>query len=304
MKKRIITLIGIIGMYLVGVAGVRAQSLSLSISPPILEVMIKPGKSVTQVYKIANNGEAMVTTLKLVEMTEVGIKEDPSFVAENWITVATSELIFNRPFLLPAKVEKQLIIRINPPLGTKEQDYYRAIVLTTSPPPAEGTSISSFSQQLASPLLIRVTSTGLLAKSTQITKFDLPTLLDSFTPLKLNIEVKNTGSTYFRPIGKITLTGLVGKGEYTLAPVVLLVDQTRKLLTENQLGTTVSPPTLSLSGFFLGKYQVGADFTLDEGTIRVTQTKTFYALPWKAGVGIVAVAILMLIIKRKRQIKP
>ncbi len=43
-----------------------AQSLSLSISPPLLEVVIKPGKSILVAYNIQNSGDPVVLTPKVV----------------------------------------------------------------------------------------------------------------------------------------------------------------------------------------------------------------------------------------------
>ena len=59
--------------------------------------------------------------------------------------------------------------------------------------------------------------------------------------------------------------------------------------------------TLYLPGFYLGKYQLEVAFTLDEGTIKTSQTKTFYAIPWKAILGILLAAVLVYIMKRKRK---
>ncbi|MBI3955038.1 hypothetical protein HY338_01230, partial [Candidatus Gottesmanbacteria bacterium] len=34
-------------------------------------------------------------------------------------------------------------------------------------------------------------------------------------------------------------------------------------------------------GFYLGKYNVNISFILDDTKIKIEQSKTFYALPWK-----------------------
>ncbi len=38
-------------------APTQAQTISLDLYPPLLEVTLQPGKSITQVYKITNNSE-------------------------------------------------------------------------------------------------------------------------------------------------------------------------------------------------------------------------------------------------------
>ncbi|MBI4990993.1 hypothetical protein HZB96_02755 [Candidatus Gottesmanbacteria bacterium] len=289
----------------------NAQSLVLSLSPPLLEVMIKPGKSITQVYKITNEGDPVVVTAKVGEFTEDGIKIDqepaPSvsegFVPEKWISLLNTDISFNRPFILNAKEERQLIVRISPPKETAEKDYYRAIQFSTSPNPPSESSQTSVTENIGSPILITITSSGFMARGAQITQFQLPRIIDSFDALISDIYIKNTGNTFFHPVGKVTLTGPIGRGSFAIVPHVILTGQTKKLLTEDSLsfGDTNS---LKLPGFFLGKYKLELDFTLDEGTIRVNQSKNFYAIPWKAGmiliIGVIGVIWVMRILKKRR----
>lgn len=293
MKK--ITIIIVIAVITVIFMGVRqladAQGLSLSLAPPLLEVLIKPGKSITQSYKIVNESDPVIVEFKIMELTENGIKNDPEFLPEKWINTINTDISLNKPFLLKNKEERQLILRINPPTGTPEKDYYRVLTVTTRPNPIAETSQSSLSQTLGSPLLITISSTGLIPKGAQIAKFQLPTIIDSFDPLMFYIDVKNTGKTYFRPVGKITLTGQFGKGTYNLSPNIILSGQTRRLTTEITSENEEPPTTLKLPGLYLGKYNLSVDFTLDESKMKLTESKTFYAVPWK---GILILGIVLL----------
>lgn len=275
---------------------VLAQSLSLSISPPILEVFIKPGKSITQVYKLTNDGDPVIVTPGLLELTEFGIKEDKKFIPEKWISIINTDLAFGQPFLLAPKKTKQIILKVNPPKDLPEKDYLRALVFSTKPNPAGETSQSSISQNLATPLLITVTSMGALPKGAQIEKFILPKLIDSFGPLEANIEVKNTGKTYFRPNGKITLNGPIGKGSFPIIPKIIFAGQTKKIFAEKN--SKLGQKTLSLSGFFLGKYNLEVNFKLDQEGETISATKTFYAVPYKAGEVILSIMILLYILRK------
>ena len=305
MKKIIKITVIIIITIITGLGWVHsasAQSLSLSVSPPILEVLIKPGKSVTQVYKITNDGSDPVILIpKLLELNELGIKED-SNPAEKWISLLNTDLSFNQPFLLPKGITKQLILRLNPPSAISEKDYYRALVFSTKPNPPADSSQSQLSQNIGSPILITVNSTGLLTKAAQVTKFKVPQFIDSFDPLSIDIDIKNTGNTYFRSVGNITLTGPIGKGSFNIFPNVILVGQTRKIFVESAENLPEPQTTLRLPGFYLGKYKVTLDFTLDQGTIKLSQSATFYALPWKAGIIILLGLIVILKLgKRKKK---
>lgn len=281
----------------------RAQSLSLSISPPLLEVMIKPGKSITQVFKISNEGDTTIVILKIAQMTQNGINEDPSFQKENWITLANTDIALEQPFLLPAKTQKQLILKINPPAGTVEQNYYRAITVNTKPNPGQESSQSLVTQTLGAPLLILVSATGMINKSGTVSRFQTPQILDSFDPLTVDIDIKNTGNTYFRTVGKISLTGPIGKGTYEIAPRVILTDQTRMITTDNELYQQDGSHTLSLPGFYIGKYEIEADISLDTPATKLTVKKVFYALPWKAGLILAGIVLIVFNFSGKKKKK-
>src|SRR3990167_2068900 len=118
--RKIIGLLGVLGvMWMMwtmgGIKEVRAQSLSLGISPPVLEVMIKPGKSITQAYRLKNDGERVVVNATIVAYSENGIKEDAEFNPEPWITLLNTDIFFNKPFLMAAGEEKQIVLRLAPP---------------------------------------------------------------------------------------------------------------------------------------------------------------------------------------------
>ena len=137
----------------------------------------------------------------------------------------------------------------------------------------------------------------MLFRSAMISKFVLPSIIDSFGPAIANIEVKNTGKTYIRPIGEISLTCPIGKGKFAITPKVIFAGQTKLITTDV---SSANNQTLTLLGFFLGKYKLTVSFSLDEGNIKVEQTKTFYAIPWKL---LLLFAGIVIIIKRLKSPK-
>jgi hypothetical protein len=281
---------------------VRAQSLSLSIAPPLLEVLIKPGKTITQVYKLANHGEGTIVTPLVKELDTDGIVLNNTFTRENWIEILNKDIFFDKPFFLKAGEERQIVLKVSPPKDLPEKDYYRVLLFATSPALPAESSQSQISQNIGSILLLNITSTGMKTKSAQIINIDLPTLVDSFGPLTSNITVKNTGNTFFRPIGEITLTGMIGRASFPIVPNIFLSGETRTLATSDAANKN-RRETLYLPGFYLGKYNLSIFLTLDEGTIKISQTKTFYALPWKAGAGILLVVFFLSIMKKRKRKK-
>ena len=304
--RKIIGLLGVLGvMWMMwtmgGIKEVRAQSLSLGISPPVLEVMIKPGKSRTRAYRLKNDGERVVVNATIVAYSENGIKEDAEFNPEPWITLLNTDIFFNKPFLMAAGEEKQIVLRLAPPLNYPESDLYRVLLFSTSYESVQQYSQSSINQKIGTIILANITPTGLIPKSAQLIQFDLPRILDSFGPLVAKLSVKNTGKTFFRPLGKLVLTGGIGKASFKINPNIILPGTTKGLGIEGEERNRNSP-TLSVPGLYLGKYALTTSFTLDEGTIKLEQTKTFYAIPWKAGVlGVLGSLGVVWIRRRKRK---
>ncbi|MBI2616692.1 hypothetical protein HYW55_01000 [Candidatus Gottesmanbacteria bacterium] len=278
-----------------------AQTLSLSISPPLLEVMIKPGKSITQVYKLTNNGETTIITARIAELGVKGIEEDPTFQLENWIGLVSSDTTFGKPFLLERGKTKEFILKINPPESVEEKDYYRVLLFTTKPNPPSDNSQSQIAQTLGSPLLITTTKTGLLNKNVEIVTFDVPKIIDSFGPLQATIAVSNTGSTYTRPVGTITLKGLIGRGTFEISPRIIMAGQKRNLTTEISSSNDPNSPTIDISGIYFGPYTLTVDFTLDQGTITLSQTKKFYALPWKLLLVLFVIILFVVVVRTRRR---
>lgn len=276
-----------------------AQTLSLTISPPILEVMIKPGKSITQVYKLTNNGDPAVVVARIVELGANGIEENPAFALEPWIGLLSSDVTIGKPFLLTQGKTKEFILKVNPPEGTPERDYYRVLAFTTKPNPAGDSSQSQVSETLGSPLLITTTKTGFLNKNVKIVEFDMPKIIDSFGPVKTTIAVANTGTTYTRPVGTINLKGMLGAAAYEIIPRIILQGQRRSLATEDT-STDTDNPTLKLPGFYFGPYELKVQFTLDSGTKSYTETRKFYALPWKLLLALFVFLLMYVAVKKRR----
>jgi hypothetical protein len=75
----------------------------------------------------------------------------------------------------------------------------------------------------------------------------------------------------------------------------------RKITTVGLFENEEPQNSLTMPGIFLGKYNLTVDFTLDQGTIKVAQTKTFYAFPWK--ISLIFVIIGLILVKRLRRKK-
>lgn len=301
-RHLIILLIFVFFFFILTTRTIHAQEMSLSLSPPVTEIFIKPGKTAQQLYKLTNNGNTTVVTARIVIFDKTGIKENPNYTPEPWITVAGSGgITLNKPFTQESNTTMEIVLRVNPPADVIQTDYYRALIFSTIPAPIGNSSQSQITQQIVSPILISVTTTGMVRKTAQILKFDLPTFVDSFGPLNLDIELENTGNVYFRPNGKIMLKSLLSEATYQVRPNVFFINDRKKIYTDLALpdGNALQH-TLSLKGFFLGKYEVTADFNLDESAYNLNGKKVFYAIPIKILIVISGIIIFILLIRRRK----
>ena len=318
---------------------VNAQSLSLSIYPSLLEVMIKPGKSITQVYKLANEGESdLVFRSRIVPFTladELGnivIKETKNEInkaqdenmfsaflatqATDWFSFQNADLQLGQKFILPAGREQEVVLKIKIPENAPEGDYYATLLFETIPsvllPSGSGGQIEA---KIGSNILLTISQSGKPLKQAQIEQFSLANFqfsifnfqfIDSFTHPQFIVRLKNTGNAFFKPLGTITTNGWFNqRWVLDLLPENVLVDSVRQIpCQKSKEKSFILPSPCQLEAkFLLGKYTARLEFGLDEESGEYQSQIVFWAIPLKLGVGILVTLILLLFIGSKITVK-
>ena len=272
---------------------VSAQSLALSVPPPLVEIMIQPGKETNQTVRLTNLGDDTYLKVNIAVYENGRIRDVSDSDRLPWLEF-TSEKIGDKPFLVRKNEEIPVNLRLHPSLNSETKDYYRALTFSTIAYPHDPQTQVKVSQTIASILLISVTSSGLPKKAEIVSR--PPRFIDSFDKLPLNIKVRNTGSTYFRPNGTVTLKGFIGKAGYPILPAAILVNEQKELLIEKN-----SRQATYLRGFFIGRYQLETSFVMDEGSLGVSHSSTFYAFPWKIGLLLIASFLTYRFLRAYRQ---
>ena len=89
-------------LYFVLNTPVFAQQVSLSISPPLLELFIKPGKSIMFTYKLDNFGDPAFINLKILPFETKdnlgNIRIKPEFEGPVRFSLDNTDLKFEQPF--------------------------------------------------------------------------------------------------------------------------------------------------------------------------------------------------------------
>ena len=105
-----------------------SQGLKLSITPPLLELTIKPGKSVVIAYTVSNLEDPTVLTSFVRPFVPTGV-HGAFTIADEFsgpvrFSLENSNIALEAPFFLKSNQGQQLLLKIRVPEGTPEGDYY------------------------------------------------------------------------------------------------------------------------------------------------------------------------------------
>jgi len=202
--------------FLLSVPQAHAQSFSLSLWPPLLEVMIQPGKTITQVYEITNQGEnPQEITPQIVSFKPLDDKGNVRLLLKNFsplkFSLANSNLELGQSFILEPLQKQQIVLKIKVPEKTPEQDFYFSLLFSSSAQAKKGTFGSTAAGVLGSHILLTVSKTGQPEKRGEILEFKTKKIIDSLEKPEFSLRVKNTGHFFWKPFGKIKIEGLAGQ---------------------------------------------------------------------------------------------
>ena len=316
MRKNIIFIIFIIFITFINPI-VSAQQVSLSLSPPLLEVFIKPGKSIMVAYSLENSGDPTIIEAEVVSfeprdnLGQVSLKstlEGPvRFYLDN------ADLQLNQSFFLKTGDKQQLLLRIRVPDGAPEGDYYYSLLAHTVPPPTlEGVASSRAKATIASNILITVTESGIVEVKPKISLFEVLSrfklkllgkrvnVIDSFDKIPLILMVENKGNNLIKPEGTILLRGNFGEtSKHEIISKNILAQSQR--LIEATPSATINDGRSSLvfSGFFVGLYHLSANITFGENSPTIFASSSFFAFPFKLLAGFIVVVTLTIYVIKK-----
>lgn len=292
---------------------VYGQSLSLSLWPPLLEVMIQPGRAITQVYKLTNASDHELQITPQIysfkpqgENGEIKIKfpVSPTLTPTTRLTTHNPSSLptffsfesgerFNQSFYLPIGQTREIVLKVSVPKGSPENDYYYTLLFSTGSATGENKQTSSGSiTQIGTNILLTISQNGKPILLGRILEFSASQIIDSFSPVDFTVRLENWGRTFWKPFGKIKVTGMLKqKEEVSLYEQNILADSSRKL------DIPEIKPKLPL-----GPFKASLEFSLNEGgEQKLSAETTFWYLPYKAFFAIFATIIMIFIIKRLKK---
>ena len=300
LKFKIAIAIVVLVLFFANTTAVKAQVISLSIWPPLLEVQMMPGKTVIQNYQLVNNTDSALEITPLLypflpagengQIKMLDNAPDQTDRSPFFFSFSSGEKMA-QPFLLKPKETRQIGLKITLPKSSSEKDYYYTLLFSTSTgsPEKEKNQTASVTQIGTNILLTcsRVEKPPLLGR---IFEFSAPQIIDSFSLVDFNLVLENFGATFFKPFGQISVTGIFGqKDEIKLFEQNVLANSKRKLLISS------FKPKLPL-----GVFKAKLEFSLnEEGALPVlTKEISFWYLPYKLLSGLIVFILIIIFFKK------
>lgn len=296
-----------------------AQEMALGLYPPLLEVTIKPGRTITQVYQLLNQGEAdLIVTSRLVpfkpadEKGQVQLEEKQISPAVDWFSFQNADLKLGDSFVLKAGAEQQVVLKIRVPEQAQEDDYYLTLLFESQPEFNLNESAAQAKIKIGTNLLLTVSETGEPPRKAELTEFRIQNawfrigswqFLDSFTNPLFVLRLKNIGRSLFKPMGNLTVSGFSGqKYLLDLLPENILVDSTRQVLCFSNDQEQPLPCRLNLNWktkFLIGPYQARATFGLDKVAQDYSYSTHFFAFPFFLTFSLILLVLFFWLMKKR-----
>lgn len=318
MKKIILILLFLTIPYSLVASPSHAQQVSLSLSPPLLELFVKPGKAIMIAYNLKNYGDPTFLNLKVLpfeakdNLGNIRIKTE--FDGPVRFSLDNSDLTLEQPFFLKTNDSQQILLRIRIPENITDGDYYYSLLAETIPPTSsEGIGSARAKATIGSNILITISNSGNVDINPKIVIFSTRggftlgknvRFFDSSDKIPVILNVVNKGRTLMKPEGQIILKGNFGETtKYDIISKNILAESERLIeATPSASFDSLLPASLVLSGFFIGKYSLSTQMKFGENSPTIFGSTAFYAFPFKITGGIIiAILIIILVIKKNKE---
>ena len=220
--------------FILSTSSVSAQSVELSINPPVVEALVAPNKKFSQVFhfKTSQAGVVVIPELHLVkpEGADGHSTIDPAPVDPATIPlVVTSTPSFGSRVNLAGN-DATFTLTFEAASSDLSQDVYLALVLKVEPKDLfEKSSVTS--PAISALILTTITADGTYPVNLEIQNFEPALFHDSWLPLDIAPLLQNNSSFMIRPKGKYEIVSPTGRSIYSadLYPNLILGKSSRTI---------------------------------------------------------------------------
>lgn len=275
----------------------EAQSQSLSIYPPVMEVQTTPPSSPTAPIVIHNNNvEDVSLKIELIPIKQADatgqILLQPELISKGFYAYYADRIQFlvddkkTETIELEALETKEVILNINLEKGDPPGDYYYSVVFISEAKEPDQTSTSSIPAGIATNLLLSIGPKS--QASGGIIEFTTSTFKNS-GPVEFSLKLHNASRHLIEPQGSIEIFDLFGKkvGVVEVLPQFILSNSDRYLIDLSQatgearlaFDNDYKPKIVWPEMFLMGFYKANAHIQLEENGKKIEAVTYFLAFP-------------------------
>lgn len=299
------------------------QGVDLTISPPVIELNVKPGEKIKEKFRIRNNlGSPVNLGVSIKKLSSDNVSGEPvpaesapsdDFIS--WLNLDSSN------FAVLPKEWKEVNFTIDVP-KTAAYGYYYVLRIGPSEDPKLTSTGAKIKGEVLVIVLLNVKKDGAIAKG-KIVEFKPNTLIGEYLPVDFNVKVKNQGNVHIKPRGNIFIRSFhqqdvaildVNSGLSTVLPggtrtfttswvdgfivrVPIVENDKPKLDRNGNPQTKIQINWNKLTHFRIGKYTASILMVYDDGTRDATMesSATFWLIPYTA-IAIITVSLVLIIV--------
>jgi hypothetical protein len=269
----------------------------LEISPPLVDIKADPGQVIKTQLKVRNvTKETLVVEAEYNDFVASGEDGSPKILLkdEEQSPYSIKDWLSTIPTATLAPRQQQTFdVTITVPKDASPGGHYGVVRYTGTPADAQGSGVS-LSASIGTLMLVRVS--GDVQESAKITELfssrdGKKRTLFEYGPIGIVTKIENTGNVHIKPKGTIRVSNMFGKtvqdSQLNSSGGNVLPKSTRKF--SQQLNKKL----------LFGKYKIQADVTYGEENKIISQTASFWVIPYKlVAISLALLALLIFLVTR------
>jgi hypothetical protein len=291
---------------------VHADSAGLSISPPVIEILLSPGQTTTQTFTLKAQGQNLNLIPEIHSITPQGntghVAIDLKPLDPGSLPLSITSPKYQLGEAIPL-IGDTLVLPLTFKSAAEDitQDVYLALVFkaVSSDP---GTTSSQTSPGISALILATINPAGVIPIDLDIEQFSLALFHDSWYPLTLQPLLKNNTSSMIRPQGEYSVISPTGKTVFSLPlyPNLILGHSSRNILGSHTrcegnphtgcVDISPLPLTWSPTWHNLGPYRLHLTITTIGGTKLTELEKIVWVLPLRLILLITSLSAIVIVI--------
>lgn len=293
MKKLLLSTILSTFYFLLPPSFAHAQSIDLSVTPPVVEILLAPNKKVEQTFSLTTNNNDLDITpeIHLAKPSDstghIEIDQKPIVPSTLPLTIKLSG-----PNTSPT-------LTLEAASSDVSQDVYLALVFKASS--KDDLSTSTAIPGISALILVTITSDGILPINLELKDFELPFIHDSWLPFNTNPVLENRTPIMIRPEGKYEIINWSGKSVFSadLYPHLILGDSSRKLQT--MVDSLPQSFAWSPKWSNIGPHKIRLSIRTQGGTKLSETEKLLWILPIRALIILLLLTVIISRLTRSKQ---